>query len=365
MIYRPFGKSGEFVSAIGMGGMRFPKESYQEKPYTKAVEVVERALEKGITYFDTAPDYCDGMSETVYGEAFTGVKRSTFQVSTKCGLWNAKTSDGARKMIEQSLSRMKMEYIDFYNLWSILTLDDYAAFMKKGGVYDGIVKAKEEGLIRHLCFTTHLSGDQIPRIIEDNLFEGFTLGYNAINFAYRQSGIEAGVAADMGIVTMNPLAGGIIPRHSEFFSFLRKGDESIVVSALKFILSQRKATVALVGFSHPAEVDEAVLATENLEEVSESYLEEMASNLRSEMNSLCTGCSYCDSCPESIPIPSLMDSYNLLLLGNDEKGVLSRMKGHWRVSTEDAAKCTACGQCERLCTQHLPIIERLETIAAM
>ncbi len=362
MIYRPFGKTGEFVSAIGMGGMRFKEESYAAKPYTDAVAIVERALEKGITYFDTAPNYCNGMSEKIYGEAFTQVKRSSFQVSTKCGLWNAKDSDGARKIIEQSLENLKLEYIDFYNLWNILTLEDYHTFMAPGGVYEGIVKAKEEGLIRHVCFTTHLPGDQIPQVIDSGLFEGMTLGYNAINFAYRQAGIDAGVEAGMGIVTMNPLSGGIIPSYPDFFSFLRKNEESVVVSALRFILAQRKATVALVGFSHPDEVDEAVQATENLEEVSETYLEEMSSHLKGEMNTLCTGCRYCDSCPEDIPIPALMDSYNLKLLTGDEKKSLNRMKMHWSVTQEQAALCIACGKCEKLCTQHLPIIDRLAEI---
>ncbi len=368
MIYRPFGKTGEYVSAIGMGGMRFKEESYREHPYTDAVAIVQRALEKGITYFDTAPNYCNEMSESIYGEAFSQVKRNTFQVSTKCGLWNATDSDGARRMIDQSLERLKLDYIDFYNLWNILTLDTYTTFMKPGGVYEGVVKAKEEGLVKHLCFTTHLPGDQIPQIINEGIFEGFTLGYNAINFAYRQEGIDAGAAAGMGIVTMNPLSGGIIPSHPEFFSFLKNGDESIVVSALRFILAQRKATVALVGFSHPDEVDEAVKATENLGEVSDSYLEEMSSNLKDEMNSLCTGCRYCDSCPEEIPIPALMDSFNLHLLGDTEKGdtektVLNRMKMHWGVKQEEAAKCIACGKCEKLCTQHLPIIDRLNMIS--
>ena len=362
MIYRPFGKTGTFVSAIGMGGMRFKKEDYETAPYEKAVAIVHEAYKQGITYFDTAPGYCDDMSEIIYGEAFKTMKRNTFLVSSKCGLWNANTADGARKMLEQSLKRMNLEYLDFYNVWSIKTLDEYHEYMKKGGVYEGMLQAKEEGLIKHICCTTHLKGDDIQTVIKDDYFEAVTLGYNAINFNYRQKGLDACFDKGMGIVTMNPLSGGLIPQYPDFFSFLQRGNDSIVVSALKFIIAPRKATIALVGFSSIEDVQEAILATENLTEVKEDYLESMSSHLKSEMNTLCTGCGYCDSCPEGIHIPKLMDSYNIYLLSGDSEKALSKMKYHWSVDQKNAALCSECGQCETLCTQHLPIISRLKDI---
>jgi predicted aldo/keto reductase-like oxidoreductase len=364
MLYRPYGKTGKSVSVIGFGGMRFRKEDYADGDYSRAVEIVHRAHNLGVNYFDTAPDYCNSTSEKIYGEAFRSMKRNTFHVSTKCGLWNATTSDGARRMIDQSLQRMGLDKIEFYNMWSIKTLDDYREFMKKGGVYEGALQAKAEGLIEHICFTTHLGGDDIAKIAYDGVFEGVTLGYNAINFAYRQKGIDACHDANLGIVTMNPLGGGIIPAHPDYFSFLKKGDDSLAVSALKFILAQDKATLAIPGFSSIAEVEENVLAAEGLEPTSADYLDEMASHLTTELNSLCTTCAYCDSCPEEIPIPKLLDSYNMYILsGGDDKEILNRAKNHWSIPTELAAKCTACGQCETLCTQKLPIIERLAHIA--
>ncbi len=365
MIYRPFGKTGTFVSAIGMGGMRFKKEDYKTAPYEKAVEIVHEAYKEGITYFDTAPGYCDDMSEIIYGEAFKTMNRNTFHVSSKCGLWNATTASGARAMIEQSLKRMNLDHIDFYNVWSIKTLEEYHEYMKVGGVYEGILQAKKEGLVDHICCTTHLRGEEITEVIKDGYFEAVTLGYNAINFGYRQKGLDACFDKEMGIVTMNPLSGGLIPQHPDFFSFLQQGDDSLVVSALKFILAQRKATVALVGFSDKDEVKEAILATKNLAEGKEDYLESMKKHLKSEMNSLCTGCGYCDSCPQGIEIPKLMDSYNMYLLSHDASQMKMRMQMHWSISQQHAALCTACGQCEELCTQHLPIISRLSEIVTL
>jgi predicted aldo/keto reductase-like oxidoreductase len=165
---------------------------------------------------------------------------------------------------------------------------------------------------------------------------------------------------------MNPLGGGIIPAHPDYFSFLKKEDRSLAVSALQFILSQNKATLALVGFSTIEEVQENTQAAEHLEPTTPDYLEQMAHYLTTELNTLCTTCGYCDSCPVEIPIPQLMDSYNMYILSNgDASKVLNRMENHWGVTAEQAAACVACGQCESLCTQKLPIIERLAHIAQM
>ncbi|MGI6433078.1 MAG: aldo/keto reductase [Sphaerochaetaceae bacterium] len=364
MIYREFGKTGKTVSAVGFGAMRFKREEYEKGDFSTSAKIVQHAHKKGVTYFDTAPDYCDGQSENILGEAFKQMERSSFYVSTKCGLHNATTADKARAMVEQSLTRMGLDYIDFYSMWCIKTPEEYREVLKKGGIYEGALKAQQEGLIKHVCFTTHLSGEEIADVAHDDLFEAVTLGYNAINFAYRQKGIDACYDAGLGIVTMNPLGGGIIPQYPDYFSFLQRGDDSLVVSALKFILSQNKATVVLPGMSSIQEVDENVLAAENLQSSSQNMLDEMATHLNTELNTLCTTCAYCDMCPEGIPIPRLLDSYNMYILTNGDKDALfSRIKNHWEIDPQWAAACTACGQCETLCTQKLPIIARLATIA--
>jgi hypothetical protein len=137
------------------------------------------------------------------------------------------------------------------------------------------------------------------------------------------------------------------------------------VSALKFIISQEVATVAIPGYASIAEVDENVKAAENLQPATPGYLQEMATHLTTELNSLCTGCSYCDSCPVDIPIPKLLESYNNSILSKGNMNLVkSRLKNHWDVDGKLAAACIECGQCETLCTQKLPIIKRLAEIAA-
>ena len=365
MTYNEYGTTGKKVSAIGFGGMRFLAEEYQ-KDRAVAARLVHEAFARGITYFDTAPGYCGDESENIFGEAFKDMKYGDFYVSTKCGLWNATDADGARKMIEQSLKRMNIPKITFYNLWCIKNLDEYRRMTAKGGIYDGILKAQEEGLVEHICCTTHCNGQETAEIMADGRVEGVTLGYNAINFAYRRAGLEACYKANKAVVVMNPLGGGVIPRNPNRFGFLAEGSgDSIAVAALKFLVAHKEITVTLPGFSTVAELDDAVTATKDLPVVDDAYLDNLAKKLGKELNTLCTSCGYCDECPHGIPVPKLIEAYNDVLMATppDITKVVQRLQYHWGMTAAAAKGCIECGICEKLCTQKLPIIKRLKEIA--
>lgn len=366
MLYKEYGKTGKMVSAIGCGGMRFNEEEYRSGDLTKCAEVVKAAYDAGINYFDTAPGYNHDKSEDIFGLAFQEMKGKPFYVSTKCGLWTAKDGDDARRLLEKSLTRLGVPKINFYHLWCMKTMDDYRAFMRRGGIYEGIKKAQEEGLVEHITFSTHMNSADIRTVVETGLFEGVTLGYNAVNFAFRQGGVDAAYENGLGVVVMNPLGGGMIPGNPDYFSFLRQGEDSLTVSALKFITSQPQTTVALCGFTTVEQVAESVKAAENLYRVDEAFRAELAKKLSSDLNTMCTTCGYCDECPAGIPIPKFMESYNYFILsGGKDKSVLDRLDAHWDLTNGQAASCVRCGKCESLCTQKLPIMERLAAIAAM
>lgn len=365
MLYKTYGRTGIKVSAVGFGGMRFPAEEYTGGP-EKCAELVLQAHELGINYFDTAPGYCDQKSESIMGHAFKQLKRDTFYVSTKCGLWNAKDADEARVMIEQSLQRLCVDRLDFYHIWSIKNLDEYRAYTRKGGIYEGIQKAKDEGLIGHICASTHATGADIETISKEGLVDGILLGYNAMNFAYRRQGVAAAHAAGLGVVVMNPLGGGVIPRHADRFAFLTQllPGATLPQAALAFLIGQEPITVALPGISNEAELRENIAAADMAISVTDADLDALGVRLREELDALCTGCGYCDSCPAGVSIPRLMDAYNEYIFGGAE-AIDTRLSIHWGIKSSDAADCTGCGQCEALCTQKLPIIERLKEIAAM
>ncbi|SCY72909.1 aldo/keto reductase [Alkaliphilus peptidifermentans] len=360
MIYREYGKTGKKVSVIGFGGMRFG----EDEDYS--AEVVRRANELGINYFDTAPFYCNDRSEFIFGKAFKKMPKDYF-VSTKSSVNKEDTADKVRWRIENSLERMGIDKINFFHMWCIMDLNQYQKVMAPGGAYEGALKAKEEGLIEHLVFSTHCRGEDIRRIIEDDVFEGVLLGYNVINHPYRQEGVYAAIEKNIGVVTMNPLGGGLIPQNDKYFSFLKEGEgESVSQAALRFNAAQKGITVVLAGMGTLEEVEENINVTNYPLAVSDDKMKEIQSRIGEEMNSLCTTCGYCLKCPKKIMIHNYLEAYNLSILDGKEamKNHINRLKDKGNIKEDAlAAECIACGACEKLCTQKLPIIQRLKEIS--
>ena len=361
MLYRPYGKTGKQISVISAGTMRFATP-VTPRVMEESAAVLLRAYEKGINYFDTAPLYCDDRSEEITGLAIRQMKPGTFHVSTKC---NAADADGLRRGLERSLQRIGVDRIQFFHIWCLLRPEEWEE-RKRGGAVAAALRAKEEGLIEHLVFSSHMPGDETARVIAEGIFEGVTLGYSAINFPYRRRAVEAAAAAGIGVVTMNPLGGGLIARHAKRFDFIRSAnDPDVVTAALRFNLSHPAITSALVGFGNAREVDQAVGALKGYSPVDNAFVASVERKIEDEFDGLCTGCGYCLPCPKDVPIPKLMDAYNMMILDGTQDSVLMRLRWQWDLPPAAAGQCDSCGHCESACTQSLPIIERLRDIRKM
>ena len=362
MYYKQYGDTNMMVSAVGMGAMRYNDADVKAGNFAKCAEVVLYAHEKGINFFDSAPFYCDDKSEEITGLALSQLKRDSFYISSKVniGSYGGKFSpDDFQKRLETSLSRLKVDYLDFYYLWCLLDLESFQKQYDQ--MYSSFEKAKKDGLIRNINFSSHMQGNQLESVIETNAFKGMLIGYNALNYRFRQAGISAAYKKGMGIVVMNPLGGGLIPSNPDVFSYLaEKTDLTVPQAALRFVASHKEITVALCGFTSKDHVDDAIKSVENLVErpAVETYNEYESKGIT--LNNLCTGCGYCKSCPQDIDIPKYMDSYNEKILGNS---IENRLNWHWGIPASKAAECIKCGLCETLCTQHLPIMDRLDEIA--
>ena len=355
---KTYGSTGKHISAIGFGGMRFAKP----EDIDLSAELLLHAHKKGINYFDTAPYYCDDRSEGIFGHAFKQMPRESFYVSTKC---SEASGDKLRASLERSLTRLNVSKINFFHIWCLLR-DGQLEERTQGGAIGAALKAKEEGLIEHLVVSSHLDGDGIAKVLDSRLFEGITIGYNAINFPFRAKALESALRHKVGVVTMNPLGGGLIPRNAERLAFLKgPQDRDVVQAALRFNISQPAITAALVGFSTIDEIDQAVEAVENFTPYTADHIEGLKAHLSTSFDGFCTGCGYCVPCPAQIEIPKLMDVYNQKILVGTDEAMLDRLKWHWSMSPDVAAACLQCGECENACTQHLPIVKRLEAIAGL
>lgn len=361
MYYKQYGNTGMKVSAIGMGCMRYDDEDVKAGNFEKCAETALYAHEQGINYFDTAPFYCNDKSEIITGIALSQLPRDSYYVSSKTNMGTVGgkcTADDFRRRLENSLTKLKVDYLDFYHLWCVLNLESFAK--ECDTLYSFFEKAKADGLIRNIVFSSHMQGSDLESAVAKDLFQGMLIGYNALNYRFRQTGIKEAYKKGMGVVVMNPLGGGLIPNNPDIFRYLAEGtDLTVPQAALRFVASHKEITITLAGCTTKQHVDDACKAVENLVEKPAKEICEEYENKGIALNNLCTGCGYCKHCPKHIDIPKYMDAYNEKLLGNSIK---DRLDYHWCIPVAFAAECIKCGKCETKCTQHLPIMERLQEI---
>lgn len=364
MIYNEYGQTGKKVSAVGFGCMRFDTSRSKEEN----AELVRYANSQGINYIDTAPGYCGDQSEDICGIAFKEMP-GQFYVSTKGMPTTFDTADKARAGVEKSLKRLGVPKIHFYHIWCLRKMEHYALAMKPGGQFDGLLKCKEDGLIDHIVCSSHQRGSEIKQIVADGKVEGVLMGINILNFPYRWEGVKAAADSGRGVVAMNPLAGGLIPQHADRLGFLGREGEDPVEAALRFVISCPQITVALNGFTTREHVDMACRIADTCSPFSDAALDHVKQHLTGAMNAVCTGCGYCEGCPNNIPVASYMQFYNQKqMFGADDETMRKTLDNdhNWGILVHrqaDAGECVECGQCEEKCTQHLDIMARLKQVA--
>ncbi len=367
MIYENYGKTGLGVSAVGFGGMRFDIEQSKEDN----ADLLRYAVDRGINYLDTAPNYCEDQSEDIFGIAIKqmAAKRNDFYVSTKGMPKEFDTADKAIAQVDKSLKRLHTDSIDFYHVWCIRRWGEYELAVKPGGQYEGLLKCKEQGKIRHLVVSTHLRGPEVEDLVSKNEFEGVLLGVNILNFLYRWEGVEAAHKIGLGVVAMNPLAGGVIPQNESSLEFLAAAGETPTEAALRFCISCPQITVTLNGFTTKEHIDTACKVADNAKPLTEDDIQRIRNHISNNMDKLCTGCGYCmGRCPVDIPIASFMQYYNKKLLhGKSDEEMIKELgfEREWGMVANrnaEAGDCVQCGRCEMACTQHLDIMNRLGKI---
>jgi len=365
LLYKTYGKTGKKVSAVGFGGMRFDTS----RPPEENAELLHYANSKGITYFDTAPGYCNDQSQKIFGIALKDMPGEHY-VSTKGMPHNCDTAAKAREAVMKSLDILGVPKINFYHVWCLRQMDHYHLAMKPGGQYEGLLRCKEEGLIDHIVFSSHQPGKEIRQILEEGHFEGVLMGINILNFPYRWEGVKAAEEMGCGVAAMNPLGGGMIPENAESLKFLASEGETPVEAAMRFVVSCPQITIALNGFTTREHIDTACKVADAAKPFDAAEIERVKTHLSESMNSVCTGCGYCDECPQEIPIPGYMMYYNQKqMFGKNDEEMKKLLENEVSWGTlvgrkADAADCVECGRCEELCTQRLNIIERLKQIAS-
>jgi len=264
-----FGKTGALVSRIGFGGAPAGLTNYLD-PFSPVdseqregvLAAIGRAVDVGINYFDTAAAYGTGESEKIFGEGLAaagiGSRRDELYVATKV----SHSESNPRESIERSLKNLRLDVIDLVQVHgTTYTPEARDQTMGKDGTLEVLERAREEGLIRHIGFTTEDQNPPVYEFIESGRFDVMQTCYNLVfQHTYEPTrpfgSIYEADKAGMGVVTMRSLTASVFQR---WMSAVRPDDDFDYSPALlQFVLSNKLIDVALVGMRTPEEVDKNV-----------------------------------------------------------------------------------------------------------
>lgn len=364
-----FDYKGEKISRLGFGCMRFKTldddNGKIDKDYSQ--KIILEAIDKGLTYIDTAYPYHDGMSEKFVGEFLEENNlRDKIQLTTKLPCWLVKEYDDFYKLLNEQLDNLRTDHLDFYLLHSL----DINRFrqMVELGVFDFLDEIKEKGLVKNVGFSFH---DDYPAFEE--IIKAYPWDFCQIQLNYLDINYQAGMkgyflAKEMGIpvIIMEPIKGGRLANPPEEVSNLLKefSDLSPAQETLKFPLSLDNVMVVLSGMNDIDQVRENIeiaseVSYDSLTKDDESFYESARKIYKSREKIGCTACEYCLPCTVDINIPKVFDLWNKAYLYDEEK----RSKKDYKEYLKDGvspSECIECGKCEGICPQNLEIIEGLK-----
>ena len=396
MTYRVKHGSGDKVSLLGFGMMRLPDDQDEVN------RLVDYAIAHGVNYFDTAPMYKSGRSETMTGIALSRYPRDKYFVATKMSnqrenLW---PMDEARKMYEKSFSDLQVDYIDYYLLHSVGGggMDTLRGRFLDNGLLDFLLKEREAGRIRHLGFSYHGDVSVFDFMLDHQAEYHWDFAQIQMNYldwrhaSLNKSGWKQDADAEylydkmaktgVQAVVMEPLRGGALARIddelNQRLTALRPHDTP-ATWAFRWVASHPNILTTLSGMNQMNHLEENICTFSPLEPCTEAenkLLEEVADVMAGFPVIPCTTCRYCMPCPYGVDIPGNFAYYNeavaqkILPLPDKQADDYMTRKQQFadglRQALPDAStwatQCADCEECLKKCPQQIRIPNQMARI---
>lgn len=315
------------VSRLGFGGIPIQRVSED-----KAVAVVQRCLDLGITFFDTANVYTT--SEARIGKAIKR-RRGEVVIATKS---TSRSREGVERHLNMSLERLGLDYIDLYQFHQVGDFKSLEIVLDPKGPMPVLEEAKKVGVIKHIGVTSHQI-DVAKEAVKSDRFETLMFPFNFITCEAADELLTLCRKHDVGFIAMKPLAGGALDN---------------VTIAFKYLF-QFPDVLPIPGIEKPREIEEIVQVLQGSLDMSDAERSEMQ-RLRDELGTrFCRRCDYCQPCTQEIPISTVMVISSAIKRLPPER----LFTGMLADAMQKAATCTECGDCEERCPYRLPIREML------
>ncbi len=365
---------GESIGKLGFGLMRLPqKDGKIDIEQTK--EMVDRFMDAGFTYFDTAWAYAG--SENAIREALVErYPRESYQLATKLAAWiKCKTREDATAQFEASLKKTGAGYFDFYLLHNLG--EGRTHFFEDFDLWNWVLEKKKEGLIRHVGFSFHSTPEELDTLLNEHPEAEFV--QLQINYAdWENPAVQSRACYEVArkhgkpVIIMEPVKGGMLATPPESVSEIFKAaepDSSAASWALRFSADLEGVITVLSGMSSIAQMDDNLNVMKDfhgLSDVQKETLEKARIAISKVPIIPCTTCNYCAKvCPMNIGISGSFTALNYLILYKNFGAAAHQeswlVGGHGK---KHADECIKCGKCEAACPQHIKIRKELERVTA-
>ena len=367
MQYRQLGKTGLKVSSLGMGCMRLPfigGDGHQGVDLDAAIELIQYAQTNGINYFDTAFGYHGGQSEAILGEALEAQRKDVVYV-TKQPFWEMHDSATIRRNLENTLKKLRTNYIDVYLLHRIMP-PSWGAIQQRE-IFRELDNFKREGLIRHVGFSFHGDYNTFTDVTQKYPWDMCKVQHNMLDQTREvtPAGIKLAGGLGLGIAIMEPLKGGGLAYAPRAVKKVYGEGRTPAEWAFRYLADMPEISVIVSGMSNMAQLKQniALFSQPNmvagcLNESEKQIIVEARKAYESIVTIPCTTCNYCVPCPAGVQIPGIFSAYNdahrFEHFDQPRRAYMfaSRANG-------DVTKCTGCKACHEKCPQEIDIVENL------